>query len=90
VTSANTRTSQPESPPPRLEGEGQGGGVDKERRGEDAFAEDFCHLQDQGVDKERQGVASFAEELCHVQVQGVERSAGAKTPLSRGFAHAYR
>jgi len=38
---SNTRTYQTWSPPPRLEGEGQGGGVDKERPSEAAKMADF-------------------------------------------------
>ena len=47
-----------ESPPPRLEGEGQGGGVDNQRVGEAAYIADLDSPPFKGVDKQRSSEAS--------------------------------
>ena len=45
-----SQTLQSKSPPPRLEGEGQGGGVEHQRVGEAAFLTDACSPPIEGVD----------------------------------------
>jgi len=53
-----SQTLQSKSPPPRLEGEGQGGGVEHQRVGEAAFPTDSCSSPTEGVEHQRVGEAT--------------------------------